>query len=350
MSCHQERQKTSVLQSLATFAYILFAGLLLILPAPALAAYPQNPLLLEDTVYVSHQGIFKFNLEQPDPLWSSLVGIHTFAPVVAGNLVLVGSSQGLYALDMETGNIAWRIQPQHTVYSPGISERSGIAYAGSLHGELYTIETRGGRINWRTGFTGWIYSPVVDDKPGRLWTGGQSHQMYAIDSRQGHILQWLDTTQESVFSPVDIGNGQVALNLFDGTTMLVEASGARIDTILDGNSPPSDIRAHGNILYRSHRDGTLAAFDRQSYVISWRRKFAPRNLVMHNAQPGHLLLGDNDRTLVLLDLAKPDQTCQIQHDLPWLLPLHFNKRTIIHFRKTIQPAGMALVQTEAHCK
>ena len=350
MSYHPANRKTSFLQVWTRLTGILLASCLLFIAVTVQAAYPQNPLLHDETIYVSHQGIFKFHREQREPLWSTLNNIQTFDPVLIENLLLVGSSRGLYALDPETGSMVWHIESEHTVFSPHSSDKSGVTYAGSLHGELYAIKPRDGSIEWRQQFDGWIYSPVIDDKTARLWTGGQKHQLYAIDSQYGRLLHQITTTQESVFSPQDIGGNQIAFNLFDGSTVVVDMAAAKVKAIISGDSTPSGIHAVGDNLYRSHRDGTLSAFNRQSFALGWRRTLAPRDLVMHPSQPGHLFLGDNGRSLVLLDLTRPGESCQIQHDLPWWLPLHYNKHNIIHFQKTIQPGGMVLIQTEAQCR
>ena len=327
--------------------WILTATYLLLALSPAQAAYPQNPLLLNDSIYVSQQGIYKFDRKRREPLWSSLTGIQTFEPVVFENLLLVGSTQGLYALDLESGGIAWHIEAQHTLFTPSISNR---AYAGSVHGELYAIEPREGSIGWRRQFDGWIYSPVTDAASDRLWSGGQAHQVYAISIDNGKLLQQITTTQESVFSPVDIGGDQTAFNLFDGSTLLVGLDNAQGDTILAGDSQPNGIYAYRDTVYRSHRDGTLSAFDRQTRKLKWRRSLAAQDLVMHPSQPGYLLLSDRDRTLLLLDLNQTDRPCPVQHDLQWMLPLQLDARNIIYFQKSMQPPGMTLVQTEAQCK
>jgi hypothetical protein len=101
--------------------WILIASYLLLASSPVQAAYPQNPLRLNDSIYVSQQGIHKFDRRQREPLWSSLAGIETFAPVAFENLLLVGSTQGLYALDLESGGIAWHIEAQYTLFTPSIS-------------------------------------------------------------------------------------------------------------------------------------------------------------------------------------------------------------------------------------
>ena len=115
---------------------LLVINLLIAVQAQA-ANYPRNPLQLGDSIYVSRQGVYKFDRNQAQPLWTSLAGIETFAPVAYRDLLLVGSTQGLYALNSASGRVAWRIEKQHTLFTPTISER---AFAGSVHGELYAIE------------------------------------------------------------------------------------------------------------------------------------------------------------------------------------------------------------------
>jgi hypothetical protein len=116
--------------------WTLVVSQLLLATAMVRADYPQNPLLINDSVYVSQQGVYRFDRNQSEPLWSSLSGIQTFAPVVFENRLLVGSTRGLYALDLESGAIVWQIEEKRTLFTPSISTQ---AYAGSVHGELYAI-------------------------------------------------------------------------------------------------------------------------------------------------------------------------------------------------------------------
>jgi outer membrane protein assembly factor BamB len=311
------------------------------------AANPQNPLLLNDSIYVSQQGVYKFDRNQPEPLWSSLAGVETFEPVIYQDLLLVGSTQGLYALNLETGGVAWHIEKKHTLFTPSIAK---MAYAGSVHGELYSIDPRNGSINWRRQFTGWIYSPAVDQKANKLWTGGQAHQVYGIDIDDGSLQHQLETTQESVFSAVDIGSGQMAVNLFDGSTLVVESGNGKVAAVLQGDSQPNAIYAYAGIIYRSHLDGSLMAFDGPNHALEWRQSLAPRNLVMHPSQPGYLLLSDQDRTLLLLNLEQPNSPCPVEPEGQWMLPLQLDTGNIVYFQKSMQPPGLTLVQIRAQCK
>jgi hypothetical protein len=149
---------------------------------------------------------------------------------------------------------------------------------------------------------------------------------------------------------VDLGGGQTAFNLFDGSTLVVESANGTVAAILAGDSQPNAIYAYAGTIYRSHLDGSLMAFDAQDHALKWRQSLAPRNLVIHPSQPGYLLLSDNDRTLLLLNLKQPDSPCPIQPESQWLLPLQLDDGNIIYFQKSMQPLGLTLVQIRAQCK
>jgi outer membrane protein assembly factor BamB len=313
------------------------------------AQYPENPLLVGDSIYVSHQGVYRFDSSSAEPLWSSLTGIETFAPVAYGDLLLVGSTQGLYALRLADGEVAWRSEKQHTLFSPSIAGNT--AYAGSVHGELYALALRDGAIAWRKPFDGWVYSPTISADTTMLWTGGQAHEVFALASREGRVLRKIATSQESVFGGVDLGNEQVAFNLFDGSTVVLDSNSRQIATTLPGDSQPTGIAHQGGLIFRSHSDGSLSAFSRDNMEHEWQRPITPQNLVIHPSLPGYLLLGDRDSKLLLLDLANSTQPCvlDVGVDGQRLLPMQLDSNRIIFFRKTMQPPGLKLVKSPVIC-
>ena len=158
--------------------YALILALIGVITAQANATqYPENPLRVGASIYVSHQGVYRFDSSSAEPVWSTLADVETFAPVVAGDLLLVGSTQGLYALQLADGAIAWHSEKQHTLFTPSIA---GQAYAGSVHGELYALALSNGAITWRKSFDGWVYSPAISDDSKSLWTGGQAHEVMPL--------------------------------------------------------------------------------------------------------------------------------------------------------------------------
>jgi len=326
---------------------VLIAACLLLALRSVQAAYPVNPILVDDSIYVSQQGVYKFDRNRPEPIWSSLSGVETFEPVIHETLLLVGSTQGLYALELATGRIAWHIEKQHTLFTPSISTW---AFAGSLHGALYAIDPERGDIIWRSQFPGWIYSPVVNKETTMLWTGGQDHMVYALSATEGNLEHKIASTQELVFSPVDLGSNQVAVNLFDGNTLVIAALDATVTSVLEGDSQPIDLSHYANRVYRSHRDGTLSIFDRKNLEFSSRRSLVTRDLSMHPSRPGYLLLSNRDRNLILLDLQQDTVICRLQPDGQWVLPLQIDAGEILFFRKSMKPPRLTLVQNQAQCK
>ena len=323
--------------------------LLSLLPAAVLGAadYPENPLLVDDSIYVSRQGVFRFDTDGGDPSWSSLVGIETFDPVVHGDLLLVGSTRGLYALERKTGIVSWHIEEKSTLFTPAVS---GLAYAGSVHGELYAVDPASGRLVWRRQFTGWVYSPAIAGGNQDIWTGGQDHKLSALDPGSGDLLIEIPTTQELVFSPVDLGDGRIAVNLFDGSTLLVAADSGKIEFTLESGATPGDIRRDGDTIYRSHRDGSLFAFDARDGRLKQRQKLAGADLVMYPSRPGFLLLGGGGRELTLLKLADEGAACRLRIEGKWALPVHAGSTRIYYFRESTQPSVPQLVDKRATCE
>ncbi len=324
--------------------------LLLILPPifllPAsLAATPKNPLLVNDALYVSNNGIHKFNQATLKQEWSALQGLQTFAPVMGKNLLYVGSSQGLYALDPDTGQQLWRIEKTRTIFSPSVA---GQLYAGSLHGELYSIDPPSGKINWRKQFTGWIYSPVVLIDENQLWMGGQAHQAFAISAKDGRRLHTIMLDQESIFSPVDLQNQQIGFNLFNGKTTIINTVTAKIDGWLEGSTQPKNLTFDDSYIYRSDRDGTLTAFDRNSYRLLWQKSIAAQNLTMHPTQDGYILMSDLDKTLVLFDPDKRTEVWRDEISGNWISPIQIDAKTVVYFRSTnLQPNELTAVKIHA---
>lgn len=326
---------------------LLLAFCLWLLSTSIFAATPANPLLLGDSVVVSQQGIHRFDLTSGKALWSSLPGVETFEPVAHSGMILVGSTQGLYALAADNGKVLWHIEKSKTIFTPNIS---GQAFAGSLHGELYAVDLEQGRVIWRRQFPGWIYSPATNQGSALLWTGGQEHKAYALATQDGSLRHEIATTQETVFSPVDIGDDRVAFNLFDGSSLIIAAHSGTVLGVLAGDAQPNDLQRDGETVYRSHRDGSLAAFDRIRFDLRWRKSLTTQDLKIHPSQPGYLLASDLDRELILLELGTNGNACRMLAQGNWTLPIQTDSRTIVHFQKQMQPPGLKLVQFRAKCK
>ena len=308
----------------------------------SLAATPQNPLVAGDALYVSHNGVHKFNQATLEKEWSALRGVQTFEPVIGNNLLYVGSSQGLYALDTDTGRQVWHIEQARTIFSPSVA---GQLYAGSLHGGLYSINSDSGKINWQQQFSGWVYSPVVLPDRDQLWTGGQVHQALAMSTKDGRRLHTVMLDQESIFSPLYLQNHQLAFNLFSGKTAIINTVSAKVDGWLNGSTQPNNLTFDDSFIYRSGRDGTLSAFDRYSYRLEWQQSIVGQNLTMHPTRGGNILMSDLDKTLVLFDPVKRTEVWRKQIPGSWFSPVQIDAKNIIYFKPAnLQPNKISAVK------
>ncbi len=330
---------------------LLFKWVLLLVLSPAfllqtvLAATPQNPLLTVDALYVSYNGVHKFNRTTLERKWSAMQGLQTFEPVMGNKLLYVGSPQGLYALDPDTGQQVWRIEESRTIFSPTVARQ---IYAGSLHGALYSINPASGKIIWRQQFAGWIYSPVVQPDSNQLWTGGQDHEAFALSINDGRQMHRIALNQESVFSPVDLQNNQIAFNLFNGQTAIINTVTAKIETWLNGSTQPKNLIFDDRFIYRSSRDGQLTAFDRNSYRQAWQKSVVGRDLTIHPSSTSQILLSDLGKILVLFDPQKHGEIWRKSIPGNWFSPIQIDTENIIYFHSNnLQPNMLSAVKISA---
>lgn len=323
---------------------VLLFSILLPLQA-ATASSPQNPLLTPDSVYLSKQGIHKFNRSSLAVEWSSLNGVQTFEPVLGKKLIFVGSSQGLYALHTKTGEIAWHIEASKTIFSPAINEQ---VFAGSIHGELYAINPKDGSINWRHQMTGWIYSPAVLADLGQLWSGGQSHEAILFDLKTGAILKRVGLEQEAIFSPQRLDKAHIVFNLFSGKSVVINVHTAMSVAMLDGSSQPRHLSFDRNTIYRTNRDGSLIAFDKVSHKTIWSQNIVAHDLSMHPVSEGYMLLTDLDHTMVMLDLESHEQVFRKEIDGTWFSPVQIDDNHIVYFQtESMRPDQIRAVKLDA---
>ncbi len=347
-TCFSESDPLSKQQSLAMrhgfLVYILILGSLLHSHA-ANASNPQNPLLTTNSVFLSKQGIYKFNRHSLEPIWTSLQGVQTYEPVMGAGLLFVGSTEGLFALSPDSGEVVWHIEPEQTIFSPVVADQ---IFAGSLHGELYSINTNDGAIKWRRQFEGWVYSPVVLPRLRQLWTGGQAHQASLLDSSNGDLLKRVELDQEIVFSPQKLDEENIIFNLFSGDSVIIDTRSSTMVGRLEGESQPRHISINKNIIYRTNRDGSLIAFDKISHKTIWHHNLVASDLSMHPVNQGYMLLSDLDRIMVLINLQSQDEIFRTRIDGAWFSPVQIDENHIVYFRnENMQPNQIRAVKLDA---
>ncbi len=114
-------------------------------PAVAEISYPTNPLYQQKRLIISQDGISSFDLQTGRLVWQTLNKLQTFEPVLTGESLLVGSSQGLQVLSAKTGQLLW----QHgggIVFSP--IARDNTAYLTARDGHIWALGLTTKKVLW----------------------------------------------------------------------------------------------------------------------------------------------------------------------------------------------------------
>ena len=135
-----------------------------------------SPAVTDDLIYVGAYGEELGRLYAIDPVqrakvWDYPTGDHIVgSPVVSGETVLVGSSDGiLYALDAATGVEQWRFQTANKIWSTPVVHE-GTVYLGSLDHNVYAISLDEGVERWRFTTGGAVAStPLVAGRSRVHW-------------------------------------------------------------------------------------------------------------------------------------------------------------------------------------
>jgi|GEM_PF-1941143 len=261
--------------------------------------YPVNPLITKQAVYISSNGITRFNKISLKATWHTLKGIQTYEPVLAGHLLLAGSNQGIFALNKNTGKIVWHLQTGSTLYSPTIAEH--IAYIAGVNGILRAVTIKSGRILWTKKFAGWIYPPAIIGDI--LITGGQHAVVWGIDKNSGDIIWEKDLSgEELVYRPIVLPTTKVLLTTFGAKTIAISAQDGSTAWKFSTKTAASNPVVFKHQLFLNGFDGSMVSLDYRTGAAVWTQSLNTGLLFPATADKGILLTGDDEATVTLIDL------------------------------------------------
>ncbi len=244
------------------------------------------------------------------------------SPAVAGGRVYVGSMDGvLYALDLRSGRELWRFETEgHTLdsrafgfdrrsiqSSPAVSD--GRVYVGSRDGHLYAVDAETGRLAWTADHEmSWVNSsPAV---AGGLVFAGSSdnHFVQAVDARTGRE-RWRVATDRLVWSSPAVAGNLVYVGDAGGTLYALDrATGAERWRHRTGRRIySSPVLADGR-LYVGNDDGAVYAIRGGAAdlrrAVFWDRAFARANRLGNHAEIRDYLADRGYRVLDAGELAR----------------------------------------------
>ena len=156
-------------------------------------------------------------------------GWYRSAPLVRGETVFFGNSDGVHAISKQTGEALWRV-PVGPVTADLVSYEDTILVA-SWDNNIYALEAATGKLRWRfaaqvprgrgvdwVGYAGCNLTPIVQGE--HLFVGNRGTYFYALDAREGAEIWSSKVGASWIGSPAVISGDAVYYGLSDGNAVM----------------------------------------------------------------------------------------------------------------------------------
>lgn len=189
--------------------------------------------------------------------------------IVKQNLVIGAGTEWIWALEADSGDPVWTVEPESGVTS-ALGTTGDMIYAAD--GALLAIDITNGEELWRNTDGAYFDSgPAIHD--GVLYLGDSAGILSAIDAESGETRWQLDIGTELRSSPA-VQDGYVVLVDREGHVHAVNIEEQAVVWSRGISAPhmTSPSIAEGNIFVSSHRPDALNALDLQDGSTIWRRE------------------------------------------------------------------------------
>jgi outer membrane protein assembly factor BamB len=254
---------------------------------------------------ISHSGYTDDALNAPLTLkWIKDLGFETdSSPVIVNDVLYIGSTFGVFALDVKTGKEIWRFQTDSFVESvPAVS--NGVLYFGADDRKFYAVDAKDGTLKWKndTSLGGYTASAVVVDNI--VYAIPKDGTFYAFEASSGKLI-WLNLFGKIVESSPAIGEGIIAFGTDGGDIIALDASTGKqkwgYDTgIIDIKSSP--VIADGAIFIGSN-DGSVYAIYTANGTLKWKYSTSDNVHSSPSVKNGVVYFGSRDSNFFAIDAA-----------------------------------------------
>jgi outer membrane protein assembly factor BamB len=253
----------------------------------------------------SHSGYTADAVNAPLTLkWTKDLGFETdSSPVIVNDVLYIGSTFGVFALDAKTGKEIWRFQTDSFVESvPTVS--NGVLYFGADDRKFYAVDAKDGTLKWKndTSLGGYTASAVVVGN--LVYAIPKDGTFYAFDASSGKLI-WLNLVGKIVESSPAIGEGIIAFGTDGGDIIALDASTGKqkwgYDTgVIDLKSSP--VIADGGVFIGSN-DGSVYAINTVNGTLKWKYSTSDNVESSPSVKNGVVYFGSRDSNFFAIDAA-----------------------------------------------
>ncbi len=229
-----------------------------------------SPIINDDMVFVgSSEGLFAINKETGDIKWQKKLGSVSSQPAFIDGFVYCGSHDGnVYAFDSKKGTLEWTYHTGNEIYSSPIIDNN-ILYVGSNDGYIYAIDIQNGKEKWSYETGGAVCSsPLVCD--GVIYIGSWDNNLYALESKTGN-LQWKFTAGWGIDSSPAIDDNNLYVGCEDNTFYALDVEEGTVKWTFTANAGiSSSPTAYGGLVFFGCSDGNIYALDASTGNLIWK--------------------------------------------------------------------------------
>lgn len=267
------------------------------------------------------RGISREKLAPPlEQLWSFEIPVEEgkrrppikSSPVVADGRVYFGGQDGaFYAVDLETGELAWKFDAEGPITAPA-AFRGGRCFIGDTHGFAYAIDAATGGELWRfeadDKVEGGVNLQEVAGAEGgepelRIFFGSHDFFLYCLSAATGE-LRWKHETENYILATpaIDREMNAAVFGGCDGFLHVVSTvDGKSLQQVDAGQYIPNSAAIRDGIAYIAHYGGEVMAIDLASGQVAWRVNTG----VEYHASPAvtekEVIVGGDDKVLAAYD-------------------------------------------------
>ena len=268
---------------------------------------------------VSHSGYTNDAVNPPLTLkWTKNLGFETdSSPVIVNDVLFIGSTYGVFALDAKTGKEIWRFQTESFVSSvPAVS--NGVIYIDDENKKFYAIDAKDGTLKWKndTALAGYTASAAVVGN--LVYAIPKDGTFYAFDTSNGEVV-WSKLVGKVAESSPAIGEGIIAFGTDGGAIVTLDAiTGIQKWSYYAGVSDilSSPVIADGAIFIGSN-DGSVYAITADKGTLKWKFSTSDNVESSPSVKNGVVYFGSQDSNFFAVD----EETGELKWKFPYSGPV-----------------------------
>jgi outer membrane protein assembly factor BamB len=273
-----------------------------------------SPVVDKDVLYATswNGNVYAIDINHNNLLWEKNIGrSSSSSPKVVGDRIYVGSSDGLFALNKESGEILWKNVIGTVSSKPAFFD--GVVYCSSHDGNIYAFSSENGDLKWTFKTVGEVYSsPVINSKV--LYVGSNDGYLYAVDIKDKDLKWKFETDGPVVSSPIVVNN-VVYFGSWDGNLYSLATENGRLKwKFTTGWGIDSTPTFKDEIIFVGSEDNNFYAIDANNGKIKW--TFTTNGGIQSSptVYGGYVFFGSSDGKMYALDVSHGDLIWSIAPD------------------------------------